>query len=183
MLSRDSPAPANGTTREPQGWLGAGLFKMFGTHLYDSRQPVGKSLKRVKRKLDMTFSAGDSDIYEKYTQALTSMNELVQSAGEEMRSKRGEVFSRAFLPVVLVSDGTLWIADYSESGELCSDPQETDEATFHLGWNYELHNPFDVVHPATFTVTHLHIVTLRQLPKLLDEIDRKGRIWQQLFGE
>jgi hypothetical protein len=181
MLSRGSTTPY-GNLSEPQGWVGASLYKMFGTHLYDSQQLVGKSLKRVKLT-ENGFSATDSDIYEKYTQALTSMDELVQSAAVEMRPQRAEIFSRVFLPIVLVSDGALWVADYSASAQLIGDPRpEADETTFYLGWNYDLHNQFDVIHPATFTISHLHIMTRRRLPEFLSEIHTGGQIWYQLFG-
>jgi hypothetical protein len=181
MLSRGSTT-AYGNLSEPQGWIGASLYKIVGTHLYDSQQLVGKSLKRVKLT-ENGFSATDSDIYEKYTQALTSMDELVQSAAVEMRPERAQIFSRAFLPIVLVSDGALWVADYSASGELNGDPRpETDETTFYLGWNYELHNVFDLIHPATFTISHLHIMPRSRLPKFLEEIQQGGAIWDQLFG-
>jgi hypothetical protein len=180
MLSRGSTT-SYGTAREPQGWVGASLFKMSGTHLYDPQEQVGKSLKRVKLS-ENGFSATDSDIYEKYTQALTSMDELVQSAAVEMRPERAQIYSRAFLPIVLVSDGALWVADYSASGQLVADPRpEADETTFYLGWNYELPNPFDI-HPATFTISHLHIMTRRRLPQFLSEVHTGGSIWYQLFG-
>lgn len=155
---------------------------MFGTHLYDSQQLVGKSLKRVKLS-DNGFAATDSDIYEKYTQALSSMDELVQSEARALRARNAQPLSRAFLPIVLVSDGALWIADYDGSGRLIGDPRpEPDETTFYLGWRYELPNPFAHESKATFTISHLHIMTRRRLPKFLEEIHQRGPIWHQLFG-
>jgi len=184
MLSRGSTT-SYGTASEPQHWTGAGLFKISGTHLYDPQQPVGKSMKRIKVAAGDGFSATDSDIYEKYTQALTSMNEFVQSAAQDLRPQRGPAagLARAFLPIVLVSDGALWVADYDASGRLVSDPRpEADETTFYLGWNYEVPNPQDPAHPATFTVSHLHIMTRRRLPKFLEEIQQGQPIWHLLFG-
>jgi len=154
---------------------------MYGTGLYDSQKQVGKSLNRVKVAGD-GFSAGYSDIYEKYVQALASMDELVQSAAEELRPTRAVTWSRAFLPVLVVSDTALWIADYSASGELTGDPRQEDETTFYLGWDYKLYNSSDPIHPANFTISHLHIITRRRLPKFLEEIQQGGRIWYQLFG-
>ena len=183
MLSRGSIA-SHGTASEPQHWAGAGLFKMFGTHLYDSQKQVGKSMKRIKVAAE-GFSATDSDVYEKYTQALTSMNEVVQSAARELRPQRAAPgLLRAFLPIVLVSDGALWVADYSASGQLIGDPRvEADETTFYLGWNYELPNPQAPAHPAIFTISHLHIMTRYQFPRFLAEIQQGGPIWQTMFGE
>jgi hypothetical protein len=156
---------------------------MSGTHMYDSQQQVGKSMKRIKVAAD-GFSATDSDVYEKYTQALTSMNELVQVAAQELRPQRAAPgLSRAFLPIVLVSDGALWVADYSPSAQLIGDPRpEVHETTFYLGWNYELPNPQDPIRPASFAISHLHIMTRRRLPKFLEEIHAGGPIWHQLFG-
>jgi hypothetical protein len=180
MLSRNATT-SFGTAREPQPWTGASLFRMSGTHLYDSRQQVGKSMKRVK-VVENGFSATDSEIYEKYTQALTSMNEVVQEAALALRSPHAAPgLARAFLPVVVVSDGALWIADY-DAGQLVADPRQTDETEFYLGWDYELPNPQAPAHTATFTISHLHIMTRRRLPKFLEEISQAGQIWNQLFG-
>jgi hypothetical protein len=182
MQSRGS-VTSYGTASVPQHWTGAGLFKMSGTRMYDSQQPVGRSMKRIKVVAD-GFSATDSDVYEKYTQALTSMNELVQVAAQELRPQLAAPgLARAFLPIVLVSDEALWVADYSPSAQLISDPRpEADETTFYLGWNYELPNPQDPIRPAIFTISHLHILTRRRLPKFLEEIQQGGPIWHQLFG-
>ncbi len=152
-------------------------------HLYDSQQQVGKSLKRVKLDGD-GFTAADSDVYDKYTQALSSMDELVRGAAEDLRTRHANTLARAFLPIVVVSDEALWVADYSASGQLIGDPRpEPDETTFYLGWNYELHNlPFEPIRPAIFTITHFHLMTRRRLPKFLEEIQQGGGIWDQLFG-
>jgi hypothetical protein len=183
MQSKDSIPPSMGTASVlPPGWMGGGLFKLSGTHLYDSQKQVGKSLKRVK-VAENGFSASDSDIDEKYTQALSSMNEFVQSAAIEMRLRRTQVLSRVFLPILLVSDAALWVADYSASVQLIGDPRpEAEETTFYLGWDYELHNPPNPIQPATFTISHLHIMTRRRLPEFLREIQQRGPIWDQLFG-
>jgi hypothetical protein len=183
MQSRESIPPSMGTPSEPQGWNGAGLFEMVGTHLYAPQQQVGKSLKRVKAA-ESGFTASDSEIYEKYTQALSSMDEMVQSVARELRPRTAHVLSRAFLPILLVSDPALWVADYSASGQLIGEPRlEADETAFYLGWNYELQNPFNLGHPATFTVSHFHIMTRRRLPRFLEEIRQGGPIWQGLFGQ
>jgi hypothetical protein len=184
MLSRGATT-SHGTPREPQSWVGAGLVMMSGTHLYDPQQSVGKSMKRIKVGADGGFSATDSDVYEKYTQALTSMNELVQTGAHELRPQRASPgLSRAFVPIVLVSDGALWVADYSASAQLISDPRpEPDETEFYLGWDYQLPNPQAPAHVATFTISHLHIMTRRRLPRFLAEIQQGEPIWQALFGQ
>jgi hypothetical protein len=181
MLSRGSTA-RHGTAIDLSHWSGAGLFRVSGTRMYDSRQQVGKSMKRIKLA-ENGFSATDSEIYEKYTQALTSMNELVQEAALAFRPERASPgLARAFLPIVVVSDGALWVADYSGSAQLTGDPMQTDETEFYLGWEYELPNPQDPIRPATFTISHLHIMTRSRLPKFLEEISQGGMIWDRLFG-
>jgi hypothetical protein len=180
MLSKASTTSC-GTPRQPHHWIGAALFRMSGTHLYDSQQKVGKSMKRIKL-VENGFSANDGDVYDKYTQALTSMNELVLDAAIALRPEiAAPGLARAFLPIVVVSDGALWIADY-EGGRLTSDPKQADETEFYLGWDYELPNPYAPGAPATFTISHLHIMTRSRLPQFLNEIHSGGSIWWQLFG-
>jgi hypothetical protein len=182
MRSRESVAPPTGTSREPQGWVGAGLYEMFGTHLYDSGQHVGKSLMRVK--VDGNgFTTAESEIHDKYTQALSSMDELVQVGTQAFRARNAHGLSRAFLPILVISDGALWVADYDASGRLMGDPRpELDETRFYLGWDYELYNHQNPIAPAIFTITHFHIMTRRRLPEFLREIQQGGGIWEELFG-
>jgi hypothetical protein len=180
MLSKGADT-SYGTPSQAQHWMGAALFKMSGTHLYDSQQQVGKSMKRIK-VVENGFSATDSDVYEKYTQALTSMNELIQDAAVGLRPQIAPPgLARAFLPIVVISDGALWVADY-DGGRLIGDPRQADETEFYLGWDYELPNPYAPGAPATFTISHLHIMTRSRLPQFLSEVHTGGSIWWQLFG-
>jgi hypothetical protein len=182
MQSRES-INAYGNSKVPPNWRGAELFKISGTHMYDSQQQVGKSMKRIKAGGDGSFAASDSDVYEKYTQALTSMNQVVQSAAQKLRPQHAAPgYARAFLPIVVVSDGALWVADYDASAKLISDPTQTDDTSFYLGWEYEIPHPQDPAHPATFTISHLHIMTRSRLPQFLKEVHDGGMIWGQLFG-
>ena len=84
--------------------------------------------------------------------------------------------------MVVISDNALWVADYDESGRLTSDPRQVDETEFYLGWDYEILNTMASNYPATFTVSHLHIMTRSRLPRFLQEISQGGGVWNQLFG-
>ena len=183
MLSRGSTTRF-GSPREPLNWNGVGLFSISGTRMYDSRQPVGKSMKRIKLADNGSLSATDSEIYEKYTQALTSMSDFVHEGTRDLWPQIPQPgLARTFLPIVVVSDGALWVADYSASAQLTGDPMQVDETEFYLGWNYVLPNlQYAGVPAATFTISHLHIMTRSRLPRFLEEISVGGRIWLQLFG-
>jgi hypothetical protein len=182
MQSRNS-VNAHGVSKGPPNWVGSELLRMSGTHMYDSQQQVGKSMKRIEARGDGSFAASDSDVYEKYTQALTSMNQVVQSAAQKLRPQHaGPGYARAFLPIVVVSDNALWVADYDASATLTNDPTRTDDTSFFLGWEYEIPHPQDPAHPATFTISHLHIMTRSRLPLFLKDIHEGGMIWDQLFG-
>jgi len=181
MQSQGSSINARAESRVPQYWVGAELLKLSGTNMYPSGDHVGKSMKRIK-VTENGFAATDSEVYEKYTQALTSMNRVIQAGANALRPKASPGWALAFLPIVVVSNKSLWVADYDD-GQLIADPSPADEATFYLGWDYEIPTPLDPSHGATFTISHLHIMTQSRLPKFLRDIhDEDALIWDALFG-
>jgi hypothetical protein len=148
---------------------------------YPPGRGVGKSMRQVRRETkgqrDGQMVSGD-DVFDKWTQALASIADLVAEGAELLSTgTRQPMRHIAFLPVLVVSDGTLWIADYSLRGDLQSEPFQYESVTYYLGRKYPLKRE-----GLTFTITHLHITTRSAIRTVLAEIANGGGIWREMFG-
>ena len=108
---------------------------------------------------------------------MASLAEVIESGASQLRKgTRQSLRYIAFLPVLVVSDETLWVADYSSRGELQREPFQVPEITYYLGRQYALEGQ-----SATLTISHLHIITRSEIRTWLHGIAQGGGIWQELF--
>ncbi len=150
--------------------------------LYPAGQGVGKSMRQVgcdskgDRHGQMIGAAG---VFEKWMQALSSLAEMIQTGVDQLSAGSQQPLRKiAFVPVLVVSDGTLWVADYLSNGKLNREPFKADELTFYLGRKYPLERE-----RTSLAISHLHIVTKSKIGSWLQEIAQGGGIWQELFGD
>jgi hypothetical protein len=176
LLYRDSVMAAGSSYTRVQT-----LFRGSFPCIYQAGQGVGKSVRQVRRekkgKNAGRMVSGD-EVFDKWTQSLASVGEMVESGAQELAAPPTQqpVQRIAFLPVLVVPDTTLWIADYSSRGDLRQTPFQSQEITFYLGRKYRLKRE-----QTWFTVTHLHIFTRTALGQWLENIAQGGGIWQELF--
>jgi hypothetical protein len=145
--------------------------------MYPVSEGVGKSMRQIRRERRGNMASGD-DVFDKWMQALASLTELVEIGAHQLRTgARQSLRQIAFLPVLVVSDETLWVADYSSRGDLQRTPFQVADITYYLGRKY----PLEREH-VSLTVTHLHITTRSAVRPWLEEIANGGGIWQELFA-
>lgn len=147
------------------------------SELYAAGQPAGRSTAQVGRiATDKTFATGDSGVYEKWAQALSSATDLVHDAVKaHHRSDRPATVSAVF-PVLVVSNETLWAADYTDDGSRTGVPEQIDEALLYVGRDYKGPGRF------AFKATHLHIYTKRGIEEFLTSVgDGGGPLWERTF--
>jgi hypothetical protein len=146
--------------------------------IYPANEGVGKSMRQVRRERRGNMASGD-DVFDKWMQALASLTELIEIGASQLRiGARQSLRQIAFLPVLVVSDEMLWVADYSSRGDLLREPFRVSDITYYLGRKYPLAREH-----ISFTVTHLHITTRTRIRAWLEEIANGGGIWQELFPE
>ena len=148
--------------------------------MYPAFQGVGKSMRQVKRETRgdrRGQMVGGDDVFDKWTQAVASLAEMIESGASELRRGTHQSLRHiAFLPVLVVSDETLWVADYSSRGELQREPFRVSELTYYLGRQYASARA-----ERALTISHLHIVTRTEIRTWLHGIAQGGGIWQELF--
>lgn len=153
------------------------VLRSRGDHCaYPPGEHVGKSTNQVGRNEKGQIKTGDREVYDKWAQALASASDPISSAAWAHEKRGLPSFFTVVLPVLVVSDGTLWVADYCSEGQLEGDPYQTDDTTLFVG-----HTDRVDMGPS-YTMSHLHIVTRCQLkPFLIDLLNAKGR-WGRLFS-
>lgn len=148
-----------------------------GDHsIYRPGMPVGKSTTQVGRNERGDLKTGDVEVYDKWSQALASASDLIARAGWAHDERGLDSFWTVVLPVLVVSDGTLWVADYTADGQLESDPCAVPEATVFVGYADRVGmGPW-------YTMSHLHVLTRDHLePFLTSLVNVEGR-WGWLFS-
>ena len=133
-----------------------------GASLYPLSEFVGKALSQVGFNGEGKLHSKDSEVCEKWGQAIASSNQLIKRAASLNRSMQKPLQNSAVLPVLVVPDGTLWVVNYSGLGDR-TEPAQAQEAKYFIGSTQTI----DEGQSVTFILSHLHIVTKTGLEKLL----------------
>lgn len=134
---------------------------------YKSAEFVGKSSNQVGIKGD-DFLTGDSEVYDKWSQAISSAYDLLENSREDYRLSNSESACTVVIPMLVVPDETLWIVDYKPSGELIGQPELADSATIFLDKSIGSGaGPW-------LTLSHLELYTLTGLEKELMRLKTAG---------
>jgi len=134
---------------------------------YMPRGFVGKSLAQVGRCTDGTLTCNDAEVFEKWSQALSSASDLANEAASDGEDEKS-VFISLVLPILVVPNGLLWEVDFGERGERCGDPFRVDRCSFFVGREYEAG---DRMRGTRLTISHLEFVTLAGLDALMNSIE------------
>jgi hypothetical protein len=137
---------------------------------------VGKSLTRIGwDQQGKRLISSEGDLYDRWTQALSSSVELINLAAAQVELHR-TVYTFV-MPILLINDWALWVADYTEDGARAA-PQPADEALYFAD--------FDHVLPARnliYHMSHLHIYTRTGFSAMLNNYDSPtGLMQDRTFG-
>jgi hypothetical protein len=133
---------------------------------------VGKSCVQVGKDLNESITSNDAEVYEKWSQALSSANDLANDAANSGEEKKDRFLSLV-LPVLVVPDGTLWKADYQMNGKRINDPVQTERCSFFVGQSYNI----GLFKTTDLVISHLEFVTLSGLENLMKTILVRDNSW------
>jgi hypothetical protein len=140
-----------------------------GPELYPENELVGKKIVRVRNPAaDEGFRDTGDGSYGEWSEALVSAADLVR---EGILAHRGHAVSEYFtlvLPVLVVSDDSLWVVDYSESGRRARSALPVEETEVYVGREYEL------LAGRRYQVSHLHLFTRSGFTSFLSELSTPG---------
>jgi hypothetical protein len=146
--------------------------------VYRPGDPTGKRTAQVSRLASGAFKDDDRDSYEKWSQALASAADLVMDSVRAASNSQQAL--SLVLPMLVVADGTLWIADYSENGTRNGPVRATDGVELFVNREYawELISLAEAQH---YRISHLHIFTRTGFAAFADEFSRPGRLRERMF--
>jgi hypothetical protein len=134
---------------------------------YHAGKPVGKSCVQVGRTPQGQLTATDADIYSKWSQALSSADELTYLACGDGEDRTGTLALSLIFAILVVPDDRLWAVEYDVEGNRIADPHAVNRCSYFVHVDYE--------HPTAFatdklTISHLELVTLTGLDALINEV-------------
>ena len=124
---------------------------------YPPESPVGKSTAQIGIFGDGAFSSADAAVHDKWGQALASAEDLVISLMARPAAKA------TLLPILVVSDETLWVVDYALDGTRLGDPQKVEQAEIYIGQKVSLTG-------AEYIFSHLNVFTKSGISEFLRKI-------------
>ena len=167
--------------------------------------PVGKSCAQVTKEKDGKMKGSDSDIYEKWSQAISSAFDLIRTVPKDIHAYlnpplppgavvhsievfeyRETVSTFAVIPALVLPDGLLWKACYDSDGNFVP-PEPADRVTYFIDKTYSLAGCLvDTSSSKAHTISHLEIFTVAGLRDFLSRLTGNGRttrhLWNTVFG-
>lgn len=150
---------------------------------YSPKSFVGKSLVRIQTDKKPMARAQDSDVYDKWAQALSSAVGLAESACHSAKASSVARFFTAVLPVVVVPDELLWRVVYDDSGGVSTDPAQVNECELFVGREIEVGGEKRTPLFHQFTFSHVHFFTLAAFASFLSKMALNEHAWTRLFPD
>jgi hypothetical protein len=155
-----------------------------GLQLYPTGDWLGKSSAQIRHansSAKSKYQTSDSELYDKWTQALASAADLVDTVKNvSVPDKAKDYPTLVFvMPVLVVPDGTLWAVDYEEDGTR-GKPQQVGEAMFYADGVKRFAAQDGAL---TYKLSNLNIHTLTSFSTLLRNLDSPtGLMLERIFA-
>ncbi len=142
---------------------------------------VGKACAQVGRDKEGSIRHTDAEVYDRWAQAISSARDLVDEAYSELHRTR-ECSLSVVLPLLVVPDDTLWLAEYSPDGQLYREPCKSEHCSLFVDRSYSSSCP---IGGDEYRISHLEIRTITGLRSFLDCLDPSNRDdqWMLYFDQ
>jgi len=134
---------------------------------YKLGESVGKSCDQVGRNRNGEILANDSQVYEKWSQALSSADDLTYLACRDGNDRTGDLALSLVFPVMVVPNGRLWVTQYDADGNRIADPVQTDRCSYFVNLEYYHRG---ALAGDEYNISHLEFVTQDGLMQFVDGI-------------
>lgn len=136
--------------------------------IYAVGDPVGKSCDQVGRsEHDDQIVSGDSGVYAKWSQALSSAADLTCRAASDGEYRTGDIALSMVFALVVVPCGRLWQTLYDANGNRTSDPKPVDRCSYFVD---RIYSHRSVRGGDELAISHLEFVTSNGLLKFVDDL-------------
>ena len=134
---------------------------------YSVGDNVGKSCSQVGKGMNGKLTGNDSEVYDKWHQAIHSAHDLVDRANKDWGGREGNGAVTFVLPVLVVPNERLWEIAYTPDGSHDGDPQQVDRSCYYIDKFVASSDRFAGI-PVRFS--HLEILTENGLAKMCDDL-------------
>jgi len=135
--------------------------------IYKLGEPVGKSCDQVGRMLNNEINSSDSDLYAKWSQALSSAHDLTYMACNDGNDRTGDFALSLVFPVLVVPNDRLWMTQYDSDGHRLINPKKVERCSYFVNLSY-FHRA--ALYGNELTISHLEFVTLNGLLDFIGEL-------------
>ncbi len=144
--------------------------------LYTEGDFSGKSSCQLGRSSDNEFQSSDSEVYDKWTQAISSAWDLIHESKEDKNSTANQISFTIIIPILVISNKTLWVVDYDSLGNRLNKPYKTNTSSFYLAKEFWT-GQFGV----GYNISHLHIFTLEGLQTFFKNLTTDKSLFSKFF--
>lgn len=134
--------------------------------IYKSNDPVGKSTAQVGRALDGSISANDGELYDKWSQSLSSSTDLIYRVywdGDEDDAE--DFYFSSVIPIIVIPNGRLWSVLYDDNGNRVREPRTTNRCSCFVDKDYEMGTKLA---GTRMWISHIEIMTFDGLKAFVD---------------
>jgi hypothetical protein len=143
--------------------------------IYSIGEPVGKAVSQVGRDSNGKFrSSDDSEVYGKWSQAISSADELVAMSSSDGERSEASICFSIVVPVLVVPDNTLWRCCFDFDGKPTIPPEQCKRVQLFIGKSCQYGGYAYIGEP--YTLSHLEIVTLSGIDTLLGDLTKNDLI-------
>ena len=167
-----------GPTQVPGGFSpGLAMTNKSTSRLYPTNNFVGKSIfcLPLARNDNNILLIKESHIYERYSQALASLEEMLVFKNSILRPE-ADPSMVAGIAILVVPDDCLWGISYDEEGAVISDAEPIESSTLYVAREIEL-GPHD-----HFNIPHVDLMTESAFKKFVQRLYlRRTGLWEDIF--
>jgi hypothetical protein len=144
----------------------------------DKSHLTGKSMDQIGN-YGGEIKGADQEVFEKCSQAISSITYVISREYKTIKESYDQSSPTylAFVPIVVIPDNTLWVAEFDALGNKIGVPYKTRHIPFYVDHKVEL-SPYL---GAEYSVTHLEVVEVGYLPSLMRRYLSEGQNDSPLF--
>ena len=138
---------------------------------YPINRPCGKAVNQVSRSKNGKLNAGDADVFDSWSQAVSSIITYSQES-QSIIDPDNKYELHIFIPFVVIPDDRLWFITYNNLGKIVVSSQPTNNISVYIN---KLHKSNDPRRLPELLISHVEFMTLTGFNNFIQEINNNGQ--------
>lgn len=153
--------------------------------IYKPNEFVGKRITQVGReKNDGTIVASNDELFDKWSQCLSSANDLVKRIYLQDKDTKSSIFFSTVIPILVVPNERLWIVNYDFDGGIVSDPKLAERCSYFVDKGYITDAEATIMGQEVrheIRISHIEIMTQKGLENFINTYLQTDTGIKQIF--